>query len=156
MNDRVERGPKGDHGQQGDTGLEGPRGKNNWIPWIAAILAFVLMGILLQRSIHKTNHLVRQNRVLIQQIGITKADITSLRKVNIASCKNFTILKDAVNDFHGTIHKFLLTARNARSKAAANPNDPNRTADLQAAKIYDQLLKNTRTVKADCAQKQDK
>lgn len=109
--------------------------------------------------------------------------VGGLEQANTLSCKNFEILKKAVNDFHGTLRSFLLTARDARLadvkfKAQSNKKineiikevesgkvdkiDPPITKlkvqntvriDLQTAILYQKLINNARTVNATCAQK---
>lgn len=78
-----------------------------------------------------------------------------LARANADACDNYIVLRDAVNDFHGTIRQLLITAKKAREVSAKTKSLPKkiRNADKTAVKGYNKLLKHIKTVNATCAQK---
>jgi hypothetical protein len=84
------------------------------------------------------------------QLRIAKANIDQLRTEQADSCKNYRVLRDAVNLFHGTMDKLLKTAQRARE---ADYKRNHSATDKVAVETYRNLRKGITLVKRDCAQR---
>lgn len=97
------------------------------------------------------------NTVVLEKLDTSTADISDLqavvrelRKEQRASCINYTTLRDAVNLFHGTLDKLLLTAQRARAAAYERSHQQ---SDKDAVTAYKQLRAGLRQVTKACAQR---
>ena len=80
-----------------------------------------------------------------------KATLAQLAKEQLASCRNYRTLRDAVNLFHGTLDGLLKTAQHAREAAYKRDHQ---LSDKQAVTAYKQLRRGIHLVRRDCAQSQ--
>lgn len=120
-------------------------------------------------EIHVARDISNKNRDLVRNVAgaehriagaladvkSEKASVAGLQKAQTQSCVNYETLRAAHNDFVGTVRKFLLTAakRNAEASRLSATTPALRRQDLAAAKIYNELIANSHTVTASCAQK---
>lgn len=151
-----ERGPTGDHGQHGDTGergLRGERGTPGSIP-PKIMRAFVTVIVVAFVVLLVQGYTIRQNRQAISRIDHQAITLGELQTAQNDSCDNYETLRKAVNEFHGTIAKFLSTALRAREESLQMAKTPaERRLNQRAVTIYKKLLANTHQVSATCAQK---
>jgi hypothetical protein len=150
------QGPPGPPGEKGTFPKEVTRAFVLVI--VVAFLILLFVGFQAKRSgdvAAQSRRTALQAKAVASTVRQQAATIAQLRQAQLASCKNFETLKNAVNEFHGTIKSVL---KAAEARAAAAENDPRASPQVKsssrtAVQVYRRLLVNTRTVKATCAQR---
>jgi hypothetical protein len=150
------QGPPGPPGEKGSF----PSGVTGAFVFVVAIAFLILVFVAFQAKrsgdvAAESKRTAESAKAVASTVRRQAATIAQLRQAQLASCRNFETLKNAVNEFHGTI-KSVLKAAEARARAAES--DPHTTPQVRASsrravEVYRQLLVNTRTVKATCAQR---
>jgi hypothetical protein len=120
------QGPPGPPGEKGTF----PKEVTRAFVFVIAIAFLILLFVAFQAK--RSNDVAAQSRrtalqakAVASTVRQQAATIAQLRQAQLASCKNFETLKNAVNEFHGTIKSVL---KAAEARAAAAENDPHTVA----------------------------
>lgn len=124
--------------------------------WRAIAIWIIVFTLLVFFGQWRLRTVTSDNKQAISEVSATKVGLSSIRSIvddvkdeQDASCKNYEMLRDAVNLFHATLDGFLGTAEKARKVAYQRTHQQ---IDKEAADIYAALRKGITQVTADCAQ----